>query len=60
MGRGSENGINKILKINNKIIRIKSNEPSNFLRMRDTQSKLSKVISDILGDYISGPSIPDI
>ena len=53
-----------ILKINDKLIKIKTNNPNDFMNMnmnmKINQSKLSKQINHILKFYISGPSIPSI
>lgn len=52
--------LENILEINNKLIKIKSNNPNDFMNLKINQSKLSKQINYILNYYISGPSIPSI
>lgn len=55
-----KNQIKGILEINNKIINLKSSDPTNYFKMKYNRFKLNKVINDTLYYYISGPSIPAI
>jgi hypothetical protein len=50
--------IETILKENNKIIKTKFNDPSNYFKIKLNQFNLNKVINSTLPYYISGPSIP--
>ena len=57
--------IESILELNNKIIKTKSNDPNNYLRIKFDRFKLAKVIRNtlhtaLLENQISGPSIPEM
>jgi hypothetical protein len=52
--------INRILEINNKIIKIKSNNPNDYFSLKKNRFALQKSINELLKSYNSGPSSPSI
>lgn len=55
-----EKQIESILEVNNRIIKTRSNDPTNYFKMKFNRFKLNKTINIALTNYISGPSIPAI